>query len=160
MATDSQILENRARLWGMTVNGMTLGIWGMMEESATSLAPQVGMQILDLLEARLGKKVDAAQPEEALRQLSKLFVDAFGYASGGRVDAAGSQIRVSFTQAVSAQELAELPPKGVKRLFSHPFMCTGMAVLARIGRKARWDVVLDPAGANETITFDLLPEAG
>jgi hypothetical protein len=160
MATDSQILENRARLWGMTVNGMTLGIWGMMEESATSLAPQVGMQILDLLEARLGKKVDAAQPEEALRQLSKLFVDAFGYASGGQVDAAGSQIRVSFTQAVSAQELAELPPKGVKRLFSHPFMCTGMAVLARIGRKARWDVVLDPAGANETITFDLLPEAG
>jgi hypothetical protein len=160
MATDSQILENRARLWGMTVNGMTLGIWGMVEESATSLAPQIGLQILDLLESKLGKKIDAAQPDEALRQLSRLFVDAFGYAADAKLEASDKQVRVSFSRAISVPELAELPPKGVKKIFSHPFMATGMAVLARIGQRARWDVAIDADGGNETITFDLLSEGG
>jgi len=156
MATDSQILENRARLWGMTVTGMTLGIWGMVEESATSLAPQIGSQILDMVETKLGKKITSPKPDEAIRHLSRLFVEDFGYAADAKVEGADKQIRVSFSKAISAPENALLAQRGVKRIFSHPFMSAGVAVLSRLGQKARWNVEIDPAGGNETITFDLL----
>jgi hypothetical protein len=156
MATDSQILENRARLWGMTVTGMTLGIWGMVEESSTSLAPQIGSQILEMVETKLGKKIDSPKPDEAIRQLSRLFVEDFGYAADAKVEGADKQIRVSFSKAIGVPEFALLEQRGVKRIFSHPFMSAGTAVLSRMGQKTRWTVAIDPAGGNETITFDLL----
>jgi hypothetical protein len=156
MGTDSQKLENRARLWGMTVTGMTLGIWGMVEESATALAPKIGSQILEMIETVLGKKIDSDKPEEALRQLGRMFVEDIGYAADFKVAAAENKIRVSFSKSVSVPEFALLQQKGVKKLFSHPFMSTGVAVLARLGQKARWEVEIDPAGGNETITFNLL----
>jgi hypothetical protein len=156
MATDPQKMENRARLWGMTVTGMTLGIWGMVEESATSLAPQIGAQILEMTETVLGKKIDSDKPDEAIRRLGKLFVEDIGYAADAKVEAADKKITVVFSKAVSVPEFALLQQKGVKKMFSHPFMSAGVAVLARMGQKARWDVVIDAAGGNETVTFDLL----
>ncbi len=156
MATEEQKLDNRAQLWGMTVTGMTLGIWGMVEESATSLAPQIGMQILEMVETKLGKKIGSDKPEEAIRQLGRLFIDDFGYAADAKVEAADKQIRVSFSKTISAPEFALLEQRGVKRIFSHPFMSAGVAALSRLGQKTRWTVAVDPAGGNETITFDLL----
>jgi hypothetical protein len=156
MGTEQQKLENRARLWGLTVTGMTMGIWGMVEESATSLAPGVGSQILEMVESKLGKKIDAAKPDEILRQLGRVFIEEFGYAADVKVEGADNQIRVSFQKAISAPEFALLAQRGVKKIFSHPFMSAGVAALSRIGQKARWMVEIDPAGGNETVTFDLL----
>jgi hypothetical protein len=156
MVTEQQKLDNRARLWGMTVTGMTLGIWGMVEESSTSLSPQIGMQILEMVEKDLGKKIASEKPEEAIRQLGSLFIDEFGYAADVKVEGAEKQIRVSFSKAISAPEFAMLKQRGVEKIFSHPFMSAGIAVLARLGQKARWNVEIDPAGGNETVTFDLL----
>jgi hypothetical protein len=156
MVTEQQKLDNRARLWGMTVTGMTLGIWGMVEESATTLAPQIGSQILEMVELKLGKKIESQNPEEAIRQLGRVFVDEFGYAADVKVEAAGKQIRASFSKAISAPEFAQLAQRGVKKIFSHPFMSSGVAVLARLGLKTRWAVEIEPAGGDETVTFDLL----
>jgi hypothetical protein len=102
------------------------------------------------------KKIDSDKPEEALRQLGRMFVEDIGYAADAKVTATEKQIRVHFSKAVSVPEFALLQKKGVKKLFSHPFMSAGVAVLARLGQKARWEVEVDPAGGNETITFDLL----
>jgi hypothetical protein len=156
MVTEQQKLDNRARLWGMTVTGMTLGIWAMVEESSTSLAPQIGMQILELVETKLGKKIDSQKPEDAIRQLGRVFVDEFGYAADVKVESTGPQIRASFSKAISAPEFSLLAQRGVKKIFSHPFMSAGIAAISRLGQKARWTVEIDPAGGNETITFDLL----
>lgn len=156
MGNEQKQLENRARLWGLTVTGLTMGIWGMVEESATSLAPGVGKQILEMVETQLGKKIDAAKPDEVLGQLGKVFVDEFGYASAVKVESADKQVKVSFTKAISAPEFGLLAERGVKKIFSHPFMSAGMAALGRMGARARWNVAVDPAGGNETITFDLL----
>jgi hypothetical protein len=156
MVTEQQKLENRARLWGLTVSGMTLGIWGMVEESATSLAPGIGTQILEMLESKQGRKVDGQTPDEIIRQLGSLFVEEFGYAADAKVDTADKQVRIAFSRTISAPEFAQLQQKGVKKLFSHPFMSAAIAALSRQGQKARWDVAIDAAGGNETITFDLL----
>jgi hypothetical protein len=156
MATDSQILENRARLWGMTVTGMTLGIWGMVEESSTSLAPQIGMPILEMVETKLGKKIDSPKPEEAVRQLGRIFVEEFGYAAAEKVEASDKKITVVFSKAIGVPEFTLLEQRGVKKIFSHPFMSAAMAVLARLGQKSRWAVSIDPASGDETVTFDLL----
>jgi hypothetical protein len=156
MGNEQKQLENRARLWGLTVTGLTMGIWGMVEESATSLAPGVGKQILEMVETQMGKKIDAAKPDEAIGQLAKVFVDEFGYASAVKVEGADKQVKVSFTKAISAPEFGLLAGRGVKKIFSHPFMSAGMAALGRLGARARWDVAVDPASGNETITFDLI----
>jgi hypothetical protein len=155
MANDPQFHENRARLWSMTVTGMTLGIWGMVEESSTSLAPKIGAHILEVMETSMGRKVDSQKPDEVIRQLSALFINTFGYAADAKVESAEKQIRVLFSKPVNAPEFVLLEQRGVKRDFSHPFMCAGMAALARLGQKARWTTAVDPAGGSELITFDL-----
>jgi hypothetical protein len=156
MVTEQQKSDSRARLWGLVVTGMTLSIWSSMEESSTSLARGIGMHILEAVEKNQGKKIDAQKPDEAIRQLAGVFVNDFGYAADSKVEAAENQIRVSFSKPISVPEFAMLEQRGVQKLFSHPFMSTGVAVLSRLGQKVRWTVGIDAAGGNETVTFDLV----
>jgi hypothetical protein len=49
-----------------------------------------------------------------------------------------------------------LKEQGVKKLFSHPFMCTGLAALSRLGVKSRGDVQVDAVTKGVTVNFELV----
>jgi len=156
MATDQEKISRRARLWGLTTTSMTLGIWEMVEESATSLTPLIGMQLIGEAEKQLGLEIAGEKPADMFVELSRIFVDEFGFGSEAKVESADKTIHVTFKNAVGSLEYAMLKERGVEKLFSHPFLCTGIAALSRMGFKARGNVEIDKVTNTQTITFELL----
>ena len=156
MATDQEKIMHLARLWGLAVMGMTIGIWDMVEESATSLSPGIGENILGELEKQLGLEIAGEKPEDILVELGRIFVDEYGYASEAKVERTDKIIRVSMLNAIGMPEFINVQDHGVEKLFSHPFLCTGLAALARSGVKARGKVELDKAAKSQIVTFELL----
>jgi len=156
MANEQQKYLNRTRLWGLTTLGMALGIWEMVEESATSLSPMIGKQVLEMAEKQLGLEVAGEKPEDVLTELARIFIDEFGYAVDSKVERADKTISISFKNAVGTSEFNLLKQAGAEKLFCHPYMCAGLAVLSRMGIKARWDVTIDVATGSQTVTYELL----
>ena len=156
MATEQEKMANRARLWGLTVVGMTMGIWDMVEDSAASLSPAIGSQILGMVEKQLGLEVAGEKPEDVLVELARIFVDEFGFASEANVERTDKAIVVTFKNSVGTPEFAMMKQHGVEKLFSHPFLCTGLGALTELGFKSRARVEVDPAVKSTVITFDLV----
>ena len=156
MATEQEKNANRARLWGLTVIGMTLGIWDMVQESSTSLSPQIGQAILGEIEKTLGLEVAGEQPETILVELGRIFVDEYGFATEAKVEKTGNQLRVTLCNAVGIPEFSAMMEKGVEKVFSNPFYCAGLAALSRQGSKARGNIEIDKAAKSYIVTFELL----
>lgn len=156
MATEQQKYANRARLWGLTVVGMTMGIWDMVEESSLALSPQIGAQILTMLEKQLGLEIAGEKPEHLLIELGRIFVDEYGFASEAKVESADKTLRVTLENAVGTPEFAMMKEHGVEKAFSHPFFCAGLASLTRLGLKARGSVEIDATAKRYVITYELI----
>jgi hypothetical protein len=156
MATDQEKTSHRLRLWALTALGMTMGIWEMVEESATSLSPVIGENTLTELEKQLGLEIAGEKPEDILVELGRIFIDEYGWASEVKVVRTDKTIQANLLNAVGMPEFINVQDHGVEKLFSHPFLCTGLAALARSGVKARGMVELDKAAKSQIVTFELL----
>ncbi|NMB88362.1 MAG: hypothetical protein GYA17_08365 [Chloroflexi bacterium] len=156
MATEQEKINNRVRMWALGFMGMTMGIWEIIEESSVSLSPQIGAQILKMAEKQLGLEIAGEKPEDVLVELGRIFVDEYGFAGEASVEGSDKTIRVTLKNAVGTPEFAQVLEHGVEKLFSHPFLCAGLAALARMGCKARGNVVVDSANHSYLVTFELL----
>ena len=136
MATEQEKTTHLARMLGLATVGMTLGIWELVEESATTLTPIIGTQLIGEIEKQLGLEIAGEKPEDLFVELGRIFVDEYGFASEAKVVSADKTIRVTFKNAVGSPEFAMLKERGVEKLFSHPFMCTGVAALSRMGTQS------------------------
>ncbi len=58
--------------------------------------------------------------------------------------------------AEATDQFAQLKTSGVEKLFSYPFLCCGVAALAKIGKKSRGDVQIDAGAKVVVLTFELL----
>ncbi|HEX2981839.1 MAG TPA: hypothetical protein VHO48_16380 [Anaerolineaceae bacterium] len=156
MATEQEKTGNRARMWGLTVAGMTMGIWDMVEESAVSLSPGIGEQILKMAEKQLGLEIAGESPRHILIELGRIFVDEYGFCSEALVEGEEPSLKVTLKNAVGVPEYVGLRAQGLEKPFSHPFYCTGLAALARLGKRARGNVEMDLASKTAVITYDIL----
>ncbi len=156
MATEQEKNARQAQMLGLITFSMTLGIWEMVEESATSLTPIIGAQLLGEIEKRLGLEIAGEKPQDLFVELGRIFVDELGFGSEVKVESVEKTILVTFKNAIGSPEFAMLKERGVEKLFSHPFLCTGIAALTKMGIKARGNVAVDKATNTQTITFDLL----
>ena len=156
MATEQEKTTHLARMLGLANVGMTLGIWELVEESATTLTPIIGTQLIGEIEKQLGLEIAGEKPHDLFVELGRIFVDEVGFGSEVKVESADKTILVTFKNAAGSPEFASLKEHGVEKLFSHPYLCTGIAALARMGIKARGNVEVDKATNTQTITFELL----
>jgi hypothetical protein len=156
MATEEAKLVNRARLWGLTALGMTFGIWELIQESSTALSPTIGEAIVKEMEKALGLEIAGEKPEHILVELGRIFVDEYGFATEAKVEKTDKGFRVTLANAVGTPEFLGIQEHGVEKLFSHPFYCAGLAVLARLGVKARGDVMIDKAAKSHIVTFEIV----
>lgn len=155
MATEQEQVYNRALMWGLTVVGLTKGIWELVDSSAVALSPQIGAQMLSAIEAHIGRKVEQQDPVELLDAFARVFVDEMGFCSDFSLETAGNKIVITLKHAIGSPELASVKQSGVGKLFSHPFLCVCLAALARVGVKATGDVDIDPATHTQVVTFNL-----
>jgi len=156
MATEQEKNAHWAQMLGLIASGLTLGIWEMVEESATSLTPLIGAQLIGEIEKKLGLEIAGEKPEDLFVELGRIFVDEYGFGSEVKVESADKTTRVTFKNAIGSAEFAMLKERGVEKLFSHPFLCAGIAALARMGIKARGNFEVDKATNIQTISFELL----
>jgi hypothetical protein len=49
-----------------------------------------------------------------------------------------------------------LKEQGAKKLFSHPFLCTGLAALSRLGFRSRGNVEVDATTKAVVVDFELV----
>jgi hypothetical protein len=156
MATEQEKIGNRERVWSMLAVAMTKGVWDLVAESSCSLTPQIGTQILDMLEKQMGLTVHGTTPEEVIAEIGRICVEGLGFATGASVEGSGKSVKLALAGAEATDQFGALQAGGVVKLFSHPFLCCGVAALAKIGKKVRGDVQID-AGTKATIlTFELL----
>jgi hypothetical protein len=156
MATEQDKLAHRLRLWALTAMGMGIGVWDMVQESAVSLSPTIGSATLTELEKQLGLEIAGEKPEDILTELGRIFVDEYGYASEAKVERTGNSLRVTLCNAVGMPEFTNVQARGVEKMFFHPYFCTGLAALSRLGLKARGTVEINNAAKSQIVTFELL----
>jgi hypothetical protein len=156
MATDQEKTARREGLWGMTVFGMTVGIWEMVEDSATAITPYIGNALLPMIEKQLGLEIAGEKPADIITEIGRLFVDEFGFASEAKVSATDKAVTLVLKNALGTKEGAGLVAMGVKKQFAHPVLCVGIGALTRAGVKCRGNMELDVPNNSQIVTFDLL----
>jgi hypothetical protein len=155
MATDQEKITRREALWALTVSGMTLGIWEMVEESATAISPYIGNALLPMIEKQLGLEIAGGKPADLITEIGRIFVDEFGYASEAKVTATDKAVTIVLKNALGMKEGAALSAT-VKKQFANPVLCVGMAALVRAGMKCRSDSSWDVPNNSQIVSFELL----
>ncbi len=156
MATEQEKIANRERVWSMLAVAMTKDVWDLAADSASSLTPQIGVQILDMIEKQLNLLIKGDTPEAVITSLGEMCVEGMGFAASAAVETNEKVIKLTLSGAEATNEFSQLRNAGVVKLFSHPFLCCGVAALAKIGRKCRGDVQVDANNRSTVITFDLI----
>ncbi len=156
MATEQEKIVNRERVWSMVAMALTKGVWDMVEDSAATLTPKLGLQILEMIEKQLNLNVKAGTPEDVIKEIGKIAVEGMGFAAEAQVETGEKIIKLTLKNAEATEQFAQLQEQGVKKLFSHPFLCCGIAALAKIGTIARGEIMVDAVSKTTTLTFVLM----
>lgn len=155
MTTEQEQAINRSRMWALTVMGMAVGVWDLVEESANSLSPIIGEQILVMAEKLFDLNFEGETPEKLMSDLGFIFVDKFGFCTAIEVESSDKTIIVTGKNSVGIAELKAIKERGVAP-FIHPFLCTGLAGLARLGLRARAQLEISPNQQDIIIKFTLV----
>lgn len=156
MATEMEKYANRARMWGLTVAGLTVGIWQLVEEASVSISPAVGEALLSMIEKQLGLELAGEKPEHMLVELCRIFVDEYGYCTEADVVAGDKSFKVTLKNAIGTVEAQQLKAMGITKPFSNPFTCAALAALSRLGVKARGIMDIDVPNKTQTVTLEII----
>ena len=152
MATEEQKKENLVRLMGMTIRGLALGIWDMVEESSLALGPSMGEQLLQVMEKEMGLELAGEDRADVLNEVARLFVDEFGFAQHVDVAPTEGGAAMIVHNCALLKLTGQLSEDGVE-----PFLCPYRNVVAagakRGNIKMRSSVDFAPELKKCTITF-------
>ncbi len=155
MASEMDKLGRRARLWGLTVVGMTMGIWDMVEDAAVTMSPMIGMALLGFMQKDTGLEL-AGTPEQVLTELGRIFVDEMAFGSEAKLEVSGNTYKLTIMNAVGTPEFKMMQDKGVKKLFSNPLLVTGLAALKKINVKAHANLIVDVDAKTQTAVYEIV----
>ncbi len=136
---------------------MTWGIWEMVEDASVALSPAIGAAILEMMEKQIGFEIAGENPRDAFIELGRIFIDEFGYAAEVKATVEDNKFTFVFSSPVGLPESRALEAKGVKKAFSNPVYCVGIALLKRFGYKCRVTTQDFNLEANTiTLTFEAI----
>ncbi len=156
MATEQKKLENQARIGQMILIALAAAIWDFVGESATALGPQIGEEILNLLEKEMGVEIAGEKPEDVLTELGRVFVDELGFARAVEVKREGKCLTFIASGTITDGVLRELQARGVTKDFISPGLNVGLAALKRMAVKARGNARTTGTPGELVFQFDLL----
>ncbi len=154
MATEDEKKGNQLRLAALTLRGTALGIWQMVGDSAVSLGPTIGDELLKVMEQEMGLEVAGETPNDILVEIGRLFVDEFGFAQSVTVTGNDKVFTMEVNGCVMAAMTGRLIDEGVDP-FICPYRNVSIAALKRLGIKARTRLE-SHTGGGSVITFSLL----
>ncbi len=156
MATEQEKNLNNERVWSIMALAVTRSVWDLLQDTVATLTPEIGKQVLEMLEKEMDLKISGDTPEAVIRSLAEYCAGSLEYCSKADVVMAEVGVKLVMEGTKTAEQFSQLKAGGVGRLFSHPVLCSGIAALARIGRQCRGNVQVDAASASTTITFEMI----
>lgn len=154
MATDEQKKQNRLRLTEMSLLSLSTSTWNILGDTAFSFSGPMGRQILNIMEKEMGLEVAGEDPQDVLLEISRIFVDEFGFASDITIDAKDeSHFEVRVRNCVNRSLTDKLMDAGVDKPFICPIMNACQSALRRMGYKMHEDVEKWVDGNGSIITF-------
>ena len=136
MATDLEKVENMFRIQQIQIFGVTKGLWDFVEDSAFALSPNMGEQVLNVMENEMGLDLNGDKPVQVLNNISQLFIDEFSIAEKIEIEELNNVYRLKVHQYVFNKISSQLEHAGVKD-FICPVMNASVAALRRLNLKVR-----------------------
>lgn len=156
MATDDEKKRNMVRLSNLTLLGVSKGVWDFVGETAFALSQNIGNEIVKMMEKEMGLEIAGENPIDVVNEVSRLFVDEFGFARNIEVKENDGIISVDVQHCINRKLTDQLLESGVEKPFICPIMNVLVAVFKRLGIWARHDVKKNEAGNGSIITLELL----
>jgi len=157
MATETKKMEQRLRVAEMYIVGLAVGIWNFVGESAMALAPEIGEELLKMMEKEMGLEIAGEDAKSVLAEIGRLMVDEFGLCTAADITVDGNSILVQTKDALVEIGLTKHGmASGVEKPFLNVIANTGLAALKRMKIKARCNFAINAANRGFDIKFDLL----
>jgi hypothetical protein len=155
MATEEQKKLNQMRLLELIVTGLTTSVWDMVGDSAYVFSKSIGENILQVMEKEMGLEIAGESIEDIGTEIVRIFVDEFGLVESIERKVDGNISTSMVKNYIGYQTLKKLMDAGVEQPFTDPIMCTGQAVLHRMGIKARARAEVWEEGKGILIHYEL-----
>lgn len=156
MATDEEKKRNMVRLSNLTLLGVSKGVWDFVGETAFALSKNIGDEILKLLEKEMGLEIAGEDPVDVVNEISRIFVDEFGFARDIEVSEKDGIIELNVQNCINRKLTDQLQAEGIEKPFICPIMNALVAVFKRMNIRARQDVKKNPEGNGSIISFELI----
>ncbi len=157
MATEEQKKNNQLRLGNLTLLSLASSTWDTLGESAFAFSGPMGDHILEVMETEMGLEIAGESPEDVMMEISRIFVDEFGFAGDIDVEAQGEdQFQMKVKNCVNRSFTDRLLDAGVEKPFVCPIMNACQAALRRMDFKAHETVEKWAEANGSIITFKLL----
>jgi hypothetical protein len=157
MATEDQKKENRLRLTNLALLSLAASTWDTLGESAFAFSGPMGNHILQVMEKEMGLEIAGENPQDVMMEISRIFVDEFGFAGDIDVVMNGDdQYQLKVHNCINRRFTDKLMAAGVEKPFICPIMNACQAALRRMDFKAHETVEKWEEGKGSIITFKFI----
>ncbi len=154
MATDEQKKANRLRLTELSLLSLSTSTWNILGDTAFSFSGPMGHQILNIMEKEMGLEIAGEDPADVMMEISRIFVDEFGFASDIDVKATDdNHYELRVRNCVNRTLTDKLMEAGVEKPFICPILNACQAALRRMDYKMGENVEKWVDGKGSIITF-------
>ena len=154
MATEEKKKENRLRLTNMALLSLASGTWDTLGESVFAFSGPMGDRILHIMEQEMGLEIGGETPADVLMEISRIFVDEFGFAGDIEVViVSDDEFQLKVHTCVNRKFTDMLMDAGVEKPFVCPVLNACQAALRRMGYKMHEKVEKWSEGKGSIITF-------
>jgi hypothetical protein len=142
MTKDEEIkLTHLVSLLAEGYTDLTSAVWEVLGESSYAFSRIIGQDTLKTLETEFKLKVDGQPVETVLNDISKIFLDEYGFMSDIQIEAQGTKkLIVKISHCQSRGLCDRVIASGVKKPFLCEVMCTCASAIERSGYKMRNEV--------------------
>lgn len=153
MASDEQKKINLLRLSNLTLLSLATSVWDMLGETSFVFGKDMGQTVLNVMEKEMGLEIAGETPENVMMEISRIFVDEFGYASDIDIETSDNTFVLKVHNSVNYNFNNSLLKAGVEKPFTSPLMNACEAAMDRLGFKMHENVEQWPEGKGTIITY-------
>ncbi len=154
MATEEQKKQNQIRLANLALLSLAAGSWDILGKGVNAFSGPMGDEILKVMEKEMGLEVAGEDPETVMTEISRIFVDEYGFATDISVEVKDDEhFQLKVRNCVNRNFTDKLMAAGVEKPFICPIMNACRSALKRMGYKVHENVEQWKEGKGSIINF-------
>lgn len=157
MVTEEIRKQNQVRLSNLALLSLASGAWDVLGKGVNAFSGPMGDGILKVMEQEMGLEIAGEDPETVMTEISRIFVDEFGFASDIEISIQDSEhFQVKVRNCVNRNFTDKLTAAGVEKPFICPIMNATRSALKRMGYRCHEDIEQWKEGGGSIIRFTVV----